>query len=192
MLLRWGPAQKASSPFAMKSFSHYILLFATTLFVSSSLASPTLPLVNISSNFTPSTLGFDELNNNYRCYEAHLLTDRRAKTIDCLRAAAFLPNLHETGNFYRGSDPADHFALPYVEVYGTCRVKIDLMFGRPDQSSWLVINMALRKVIDACQLAIGGERTGGETTAGSGGRITVTAESIKWPTTNVASTERLR
>ena len=175
----------------MKYFSFYISFLATTLIVSSSLASPALPLVNISSDILTNILGSDELNNNYRCFEAHLLTDRRAKTIDCLRAAAFLPNLHDAGDFYRGNNPADPFALPYTEVYGTCRVKIDLMFGRPDQSTWLVINMALRKVIDACQFAIGGERTGGETTAGTAERITITAESTKWPTTNVASAKRL-
>lgn len=175
----------------MKYFSLYISFLGTTLIVSSSLASPTLPLVNISSDIQTNTLELDELNNPYRCYEAHLLTDRRAKTIDCLRAAAFLPNLHDVGAFHRGSNPADPFALPYTEVSGTCRVKIDLMFGRPDQSTWLVINMALRKIIDACQFAIGGDRTGGETTAGSGGRITITAESTKWPTTDVGSAKRL-
>ena len=169
----------------MKSFLHYIIISTTTLFLSHSLASPTLPLVNISSNFTLN----NELNDSYQCFEAHLRKDRRAKTLDCLRAAAFLPNLHESGAFHRGGDPEDPFALPYNVVYGTCRVKIDVRFGRPDQSSWLVIYMALRKIIDACQFAIGGERTGGETTAGNGGRITITAESQSWPNTNVASTE---
>lgn len=60
----------------------------------------------------------------------------------------------------------------------------DLGFGRPDQSALLVINMALREIIDTCQLAIGGEQTGGETAAGSGGRITIGPESKKWPITN--------
>ena len=35
-----------------------------------------------------------------------------------------------------------------TEVYGTCRVEIDLIFGYPDQSSLLVISMALRKIIE--------------------------------------------
>ena len=172
----------------MKSFFHYIIVSITTLFMNPSLASPTLPLVSISSNVTLN----NELNNSYQCFEAHLRKDRRAKTLDCLRAAAFLPNLHDPGAFHRGGDPDDPFALPYNVVSGTCRVKIDVRFGRPDQSSWLVINMALRKIIDACQFALGGDRTGGETTAGTGGRIMITAESESWPNTNVASTERLR
>ena len=157
--------------------------------MSLSLASPALPLVNTSSYSSLEILDIDALNNNYQCYETHLIKDRRAKTIDCLKAAAFLPNLHDVGTFYRGTDPADPFALPYEEKSGTCRVKIDLKFGRPDQSSWIVINIALRKVIDACQFVVKGERTGGETTAGTDGRIIIRAESSTWPTTNIASTE---
>ena len=172
----------------MKSVFRYILI--TTLFMSSSIALPALPLVNISSNLTLDALETNELNNPYQCYEAHLGRDRRAKTIDCLRAAAFLPNLHDPGDFHRGTDLEDPFALPYDVTHGTCRVKIDVRFGRPDRSSWIVINIALRKIIDACQFVIGGERTGGETTAGTDGRIIIRAESKTWPNTNVASSER--
>jgi len=71
-------------------------------------------------------------------------------------------------------------------------VKIDLKYGRADQSTWLVIKMALRfDIIDTCQLAMGGERTGGQTTAGSAGRIVITAENVKWPQSNAASARRL-
>ena len=171
----------------MKSFYQYILLFATTL--CSGLVLPDLSLVTVNSSSSLDTLEFNPLNNNYQCYEAGLIKDRRAKTIDCLKAAAFLPNLHDKGDFYRGSDHEDPFALPYVEVSGTCRVTIDLRFGRPDESSWIVINIAVKKILDACQLKPGGERTGGETTAGAGGRIIVRAENSQWRTTNVASTE---
>lgn len=164
-------------------------------FTDCSLASPASPILNIPQNLTSLeniNVNVTNLSNDYQCYEPHLFKDRRAKTMDCIRAAAFLPNLHDVTTFHRGNNPEDSYALPYTEVSGTCRVKIDLKYGRADQSTWLVIKMALRfDIIDTCQLAMGGERTGGQTTAGSGGRIVITAENVKWPHSNTASARRL-
>ena len=149
---------------------------------------PAIPLLNIKHNQTllPS-LNASELANPYQCYEPHLRKDRRAKTIDCLRAAAFLPNLHEPGVFHRGDDIEDPFSLPHTVIVKTCRIRFDLRFGRPDVSSWIALNLALRKILDACQISLGGERTGGQTTAGSAGMIILTAENANWPETNAAS-----
>lgn len=167
----------------MRDFSLCSLLLVAR-FIDGNLASPTSPVLNIAQNLTSVT----NLSNDYQCYEPHILKDRRAKTIDCIRAAAFLPNLHDVTTFHRGDNAGDPYALPYTEVSGTCRVKIDLKCGRADQSTWLVIKMALRfDVIDTCQLTMGGERTGGQTTAGSGGRIIISAENVKWPQSNAAS-----
>ena len=186
-----GAAPNATLSFIMTSFVQYILIVGTILFISSSIALPGLPLMNISSNSTLATLDTQQLNNAYQCYEPHLVSkDRRAKTLDCIRAAAFLPNLHETGDFTRDSDPDDPFAMPHEVIYGTCRVNVDVRFGRPDESSWTVINIALRKVIDACRIKVGGEWTGGDTTAGSDGRIIIRAENKNWRSTNVASEKR--
>jgi len=179
----------------MRDISGCILLLITTIFIDYNLASPTPPILSTNQNSTSLNsvdVNVTNLRNDHQCYEPHLLKDRRAKTMDCIRAAAFLPNLHEVSIFHRGSNRGDPYALPYSEVSGTCRVKIDLKYGRADQSTWLVIKMALRfDVIDTCQLAMGGDRTGGQTTAGSGGRIIIIAENVKWPESNVASAKRL-
>jgi hypothetical protein len=175
----------------MKVFSESIVLFTATFLIASSFASPATPITIINQNVTfldNINATITDLRNDFQCFEPHLAKDRRAKTMDCIRAAAKLPNLHEVATFHKGSNQDDPYAVPYSESFGTCRVTIDLRFGRPDESSWLVINMVMRfKVIDACSLRLGGERTGGQTTAGSGGRITITAENVKWPQSIFAS-----
>lgn len=181
----------------MKSGSHYdVICMAIILFIRCVWAWPALPILNTKHNHTSlASLNATELGNPYQCYEPHLRKDRRAKTIDCLRAAAFLPNLHEPGIFHRGDDLDDPFNLPHTVIVKTCRIKFDLRFGRPDVSSWIALNLALRKILDACQLTLGGERTGGQTTAGSAGMIILTAENVNWPETNAASlnsVQRLR
>lgn len=80
-------------------------------------------------------------------------------------------------------------------TFKTCRIKIDLRFGRGDESSWLAINLALDRVLHACRLTHSGERTGGQTTAGNADLIVITAENVKWPAANLASArsvDRLR
>lgn len=192
LLVRTEGRNRHPDRLAMTAFSQYVLLFAATYLIGSILASPALPLLNIDQNSTALNIfNLTDLNNDYQCYEAHLLNDRRAKTIDCLRAALFLPNLHEEGTFHRGSNPQDLYALPKIQVFQTCRVQIDLKFGRADKSTWLAIHMALRGVIDACQFKMSGGRTGGQTTAGNAGRITITAESVTWHEQHVASAKRL-
>ena len=180
----------------MKSNSQYDVICMAILLIRCVCAWPALPILNTKHNYTSlASLNASELGNPYQCYEPHLRKDRRAKTIDCLRAAAFLPNLHEPGVFHRGDDLEDPFSLPHAVNFKTCRVKFDLRFGRPDVSSWIALNLALRKILDACQISLGGERTGGQTTAGDAGMIILTAENVNWPETNVASltsAERLR
>ena len=185
-----------STIFAMRSGSHCDLICMAILFLRCVWAWPTLPILNFKHNHTSlASLNATELGNPYQCYEPHLRKDRRAKTIDCLRAAAFLPNLHEPGIFHRGDYFEDPFSLPHTVIFKTCRIKFDLRFGRQDVSSWIALNLALRKILDACQFTIGGERTGGQTTAGNAGMIILTAENVNWPETNAASlnsAERLR
>ena len=180
----------------MKSGSQNGVICIAILCIHCVWAWPALPIPsNKHTNTSLASLNISELGNPYQCYEPHLRKDRRAKTIDCLRAAAFLPNLHEGGIFHRGDDLDDPFNLPHIVTVKTCRIKFDLRFGRPDFSSWIVLNLALRKILDACQLTLGGERTGGQTTAGSAGMISLTAENVNWPETNAASlysVERLR
>lgn len=157
--------------------------------INSVLASPALPILAVNHNHTALTgLNTSSLGDRYRCFEPEFkLVDRRANIVDCLRAAAFLPNFHEPGVFHRADDPDDPFALPYQMTIKTCCIKIDLDFGHPDLSSWIAINLALRKIIDACQIRPGGSRTGGQTWAGNGGYIVITAENPKWRGASLAS-----
>ncbi|KAF6234679.1 hypothetical protein HO173_007305 [Letharia columbiana] len=157
------------------------ILLTTFLVANSINASPinnALDLLSLAATTTPPsnlTLPIPILGDPYSCFDAYLFNDRRAKVSDCTRAAAFLPNRHEPGTFHRGDSDADPFALPYVETYHSCSVKVDLKFGRPDEGSWLSVNIAVKKIIEACmvgQYPIG--QTGGVTTAGTEGRIAVT------------------
>lgn len=184
--------EERSSCNAVRTSLRGMLLLIAMLFVSSIFASPVLPSLDIGQNATfLGVFNVTDLGNDYQCYEPQLKADRRAKYIDCIRAAGFLPNLHQEATFYRGSNRDDPYAMPYTEIAGTCRVTIDLKFGRSDRSTWAVVYMALRKILEACQFKVGGERTGGQTTAGTDSMITITAENVKWPSPNVASAKRL-
>ncbi|KAL8904733.1 MAG: hypothetical protein Q9207_003064 [Kuettlingeria erythrocarpa] len=116
------------------------------------------------------------LDNWYQCYDQPGSVQRRAKYNDCARAAAQLPNLVEAKVFHRGGDPnTDPYTLPIVKIHNSCQIKVDLKFGRSDESSWLGIDIALSKIMEACSLGYGQhETTGGEIVAGSQGFIMVT------------------
>lgn len=178
----------------MKGLTQCIRLFTVTCLIYYGSASPASFFTDFDRNSTSlnevlvNNTGF--LHNQYKCWEPALLKNRRAKTLDCIRAAGLLPNLHDDALFHRGggSSVDDPYSVPYVTVSGTCRVKVDVKYGRPDRSTWSVIKMALRfDVIDSCQLSLSGDRTGGQTSAGTGGRIMITAENVLWPESNVAS-----
>lgn len=179
----------------MKGLACVRLLFVTCV-IHYGLASPASLFTDIDRNSTSLNEiivnDTDLLHNDYKCWEPALLKDRRAKTLDCIRAAGLLPNLHDEATFHRSSEASNPYAMPYVVSSGTCRVKIDVKYGRPDQSTWSVIKMALRfDVIDTCQLSLVGERTGGQTSAGNGQRIIITVENVKWPNSIVATAKRL-
>ena len=118
------------------------------------------------------------LGEPYKCFEMHFIrTDRRANRRDCHRAVGSLPNIHTPGIFHRAQSQMDPFAMPRIKTSGSCRVTIDVQFGRPDESTWQSVGMAIDKVINACAFGYGqGASTGGETTAGSEGRIMITVE----------------
>lgn len=164
--------------------SYFLTLLLTTFLIAKHInASPinnASPL-NVLSLTNPSnlTLPIPTLSDPYSCFGAYLFNDRRAKVSDCTRAAAFLPNRHESGSFHLGDSKTDPFALPYVETYYSCTIKIDLRFGRPDEGSWISLNIAASKIIKAClvgQYPLG--QTGGFTTAGTEGRIAVTVGKV--------------
>ncbi|KAL8919106.1 MAG: hypothetical protein Q9172_005136 [Xanthocarpia lactea] len=140
-----------------------------------------LEKVPTSSAFPASTSenkGWSSLNNLYACFDTGTTVRRRAKFNDCARAAAKLPNLVEAKTFHRGEDSDnDPYALPKVMIHNSCQIKIDLRFGRSDESSWLGINVATSKIMAACSSGYGQyTTTGGETFAGTGGFIVVTVE----------------
>ncbi|KAL8929305.1 MAG: hypothetical protein Q9208_001388 [Pyrenodesmia sp. 3 TL-2023] len=138
---------------------------SSALPASSSDASPRSPIIQSRS-----------LDNWYQCYDQPGTLKRRAKYNDCARAAAQLPNLVEPKTFHRGGDVStDPYALPMIKIYNTCQIKVDLKFGRSDVSSWLGIDIALSKIMEACSLGYGlHETTGGEIVAGSQDLILVT------------------
>ncbi|KAI4194043.1 MAG: hypothetical protein LQ346_003775 [Caloplaca aetnensis] len=138
--------------------------------------SSALPASSNSDAVPLSKIQSRSLDNWYQCYDQPGFVQRRAKYNDCARTAAQLPNLVEPKTFHRGGDPfTDPYALPIVKIHNTCQIKVDLKFGRSDESSWLGIDIALSKIMEACSLGYGQhETTGGEIVAGSHDFIIVT------------------
>ncbi|KAI4253996.1 MAG: hypothetical protein L6R42_007357 [Xanthoria sp. 1 TBL-2021] len=133
---------------------------------------------NNKSSPATSNLKVRALDNWFACFDAKATSHRRARFNDCARAAAQLPNLIELNVFHRGGDPGtDPYALPKIKVHKSCQINIDLRFGRPDESSWIAINVAVSKIMAACSAGYGAsETTGGELAAGNENFIIVTVE----------------
>ncbi len=66
---------------------------------------------------------------------------------------------------------------PYTAVYHGCQIKVELVYGDIEESSWLSINIATTKVMNAC---LGGysqdAKTGGLTRVGGDNRMRITIE----------------
>ncbi|KAI4179937.1 MAG: hypothetical protein LQ348_005295 [Seirophora lacunosa] len=164
---------RPSSPFP----SFYALL--ATLFLICFDTSSALPTSGSSdSKLLQSipTLRSRSLDNWYQCYDSPGAMQRRAKYNDCARAAAQLPNFIEEKTFHRGGDGnTDPYALPIIKRHNTCQITVDVRFGRSDVSSWVGIDMALSKIMEACSVGYGQhETTGGEIEAGLASFILVT------------------
>ena len=128
-------------------------------------------LLTVCSQASPNNISLSEpsLDANsfedlYRCFDTKATMRLRTRSNDCARAAAQLPNLYAVNSFHRGGDPEqDPYALPKIRIFNTCQIKIDLRFGRPDESSWSVINQATIKIMAACLFGYGqSANTGGE------------------------------
>ncbi|KAL8768191.1 MAG: hypothetical protein Q9209_005500 [Squamulea sp. 1 TL-2023] len=138
-----------------------------------------LPSADSSEASVPtSKLKTRALDNWYSCFDTKATIYRRAKYNDCARAAAQLPNLIEAKTFHRGGDLAtDPYALPKVKIHNSCQIRVDLRFGRSDESSWLGINIAMSKIMAACSSGYGQyEATGGEIVTGSQDFIIISVE----------------
>lgn len=138
--------------------------------------SPTHQLDNqpASSNFT------GLLNEPYECFDAQIWErSRRAKISDCYRAMASLPNYHRFRVFANGEGDRDlnPYLLPYTQTRLGCQIKVELTSGASEESSWLSINMATNKILNACQVGYSQQAmTGGWTRVGNDDRILVTVE----------------
>ncbi|KAI4252459.1 MAG: hypothetical protein L6R42_007954 [Xanthoria sp. 1 TBL-2021] len=139
---------------------------------------PSSSAINDSSNPATANLKVRALDTWFTCFDAKATSYRRARFNDCARAAAQLSNLIEPNVFHRGGDPGtDPYALPRIKVHNSCQIKIGLRFGRPDESSWIAINVAVSKIMAACSAGYGAsETTGGELAGGNENFIIVTVE----------------
>lgn len=133
---------------------------------------------NNNSRRSSTKLQSRSLDNFYACFDTGPNINRRAKFNDCARAAVQLPNLIDPKTFHYGGDrDRDPYALPKVKTHNSCQVRVELRFGRSDQSSWLGINVAMGKIMDACSSGYGQyETTGGQILAGTQDFISITVE----------------
>ena len=163
-----------------------IVLGILTLKILFAHASPASPTLNITA-VTHNSLYYPLVGDPTECYHVKFWHSRRARLLDCTRAAAQLPNLHTTGIFRTGGDPRfDPFALPRAEQFGSCEVKISLSHTRQDESTWQAISIGAQKIISACTIGYGvGATTGGETTAGLHQMIHISVRDPERPTPSV-------
>lgn len=162
----------------MKLCSTYLLTLTSTLITSAS-TSPTPPTLTLNQPDLASNLTTNPLGNPFECWNAALYHSRRASLSDCASAIALLPNLDAHHVFTVGFAPnVDPYTLPRIHTFGHCQVSITMASrDSRDESSWAAINVAALKVVQACAMGYGpNARTGGETTAGTEGRIRVDVE----------------
>lgn len=167
----------------MKLFSPTFYIFLTLfshVYAVPALSPLLLPQNQSAFNFSDSNHGTTRLGNAFECFDASIFSSsRRANYGDCARAIALLPNFHVPGEFTPGWNPdSNPWALPHQKIWLTCQVTVNLKSGyNSEESSWLSINVAGEKIMNACQVSYGDHaKTGGETTVGTGGGISVTLE----------------
>lgn len=69
------------------------------------------------------------------------------------------------------------YLLPYTAIYAGCQVKVELVYEALEESSWLSINIATAKVLNACLVGYSQDaKTGGMTRVGNDNRMLVTVE----------------
>ena len=166
--------------FLFTSFTNFV----STIPALPSLILPPLPsdnqtLFSQQQNQTTNLSRIDILGNAFKCYDAKLFASRRANWGDCARAVALLPNFHVPGRFIEGPLPnVNPLHLPHEESWESCRVTVDLKQGvQSEESSWLSINVASTKIIDACRVGQGDyAKTGGNTSVGTRGDIEISIE----------------
>lgn len=145
-------------------------------------APPIHPALNLTSN--PQALNLVDLNANqpYQCLEGKIFHSRRARIGDCTRALARLPNYHTIRDFVNGTGDPDlnPYLLPYTATYSGCQIKVELVYGESEESSWLSINIATTKVINACVVGYSQDAmTGGITRVGLQDRMRITIEKTR-------------
>ncbi len=107
------------------------------------------------------------------CYDDTHIT-LHPNTQDCLRAHGILPGGEGSGMFHR-EGPDDGFRVPVFASSGTCTIVVNLeSFTRADISSWNIISLRTRSLIEICSVGRSSEaKTGGYTHVGLGRRIRI-------------------
>jgi len=138
-----------------------------------------LPALSLSSKLEAFNLSNLDASEPYECFEGRLFHSRRAKIGDCARALAALLNYHSTATFINGTGDPDMnpYLLPYTTVYHGCQIKVELVYGDIEESSWLSINIATTKVMNACLVGYSQDaETGGMTRVVCDNRMRITIE----------------
>lgn len=142
-------------------------------------APPILPALNLTSNSQALNLIDLDAFNPYECFAGQIFNSRRAKMGDCTRTLARLPNYHTIRDFINGTGDPDlnPYLLPYTATHAGCQIKVELVYGDLEESSWLSINIATTKVMNACVVGYSQDaKTGGTTRVGLNNWMRITIE----------------
>ena len=116
---------------------------------------------------------------SYECFSGRTQRSQLARVTDCHAAIDHLPFTGLTPrDFHRTikPNPANIWELPRSEVFGTCKVNVDLAFVRKERSGWIAIGMAARGLTTYC---VYGDRSGGVVHVGADNGIRITVGNVQ-------------
>ena len=133
---------------------------------------------------------FQNISNSldYECFAGRTHRSQLARLADCYEAIDQMPFAGLTPrDFHRAinPNPANIWELPRSEVFGTCKVNIDLAFVKTERSGWIAIGGAARGLASYC--AFGG-KTGGVVHVGADNGIRIIVGNVQTiPTLSVGN-----
>ena len=155
-----------------KTSSFLLLALLTSTSSTLSILQPANPAVVIVGNNT--------VKGDLHCYPNNPFAISRPSAQDCIGAIRRLPSSHIHGTFHASGTGDDRFALPVLKAYGLCQVAVQLRGPRPEDGTWLGLNLAATQLTTACTDREGYlSKRGGWTDAGDNDMIRISVQSSK-------------
>ena len=151
-----------------------LLLFALLTTTSSTLS------ILQAANPAAASVVNNTVKGDLHCHPNNPFAFGRPNAQDCISAIRRLPSSHVHGTFHTARTGDDRFALPVSKSSGLCEILVQLRDLRPEDGTWLGLNLAATQLVTACTDREGFlPKRGGWTDAGDNNRIRITVQSSK-------------